>query len=207
MVFVTLSRTWLLCLSTAGEVGRPELSIVVRLLRIYRKERTQVHPCLCVCGLHRMRRRHHVARCASLFIATLEYWVHHRGHLKKFFFKFFYDWTRQNVYITKKIHLKLKEKGAIFQKTLNSSTCQRFFRKNCWQEYLKIQSTWYNQRDTSTISYCLPSLVKRTQHARNQAGQTTADRGKNWLSINSLYLTLPKPPLIFVWFTWKSHEH
>ena len=39
----------------------------------------------------------------------------------------------------------------------------------------------------SSISCCLPSLVKRV---RNQAGQTTADSGKNWLSINSLCLTL-----------------
>ena len=40
----------------------------------------------------------------------------------------------------------------------------------------------------SSISCCLPSLVKR---ARNQAGQTTADSGKKWFSINPLYLTLP----------------
>ena len=43
----------------------------------------------------------------------------------------------------------------------------------------------------SSISCCLPSLVKRPQRASNQAGQTTADSGKNWLSINSLCLTLP----------------
>ena len=35
---------------------------------------------------------------------------------------------------------------------------------------------------------CPVYLVKST---RDQAGQTTADRGKKWLSINSLYLTLP----------------
>ena len=42
----------------------------------------------------------------------------------------------------------------------------------------------------SSISCCLSSLVKRAQRACNQAGQTTADSGKNWLSINSLCLTL-----------------
>ena len=31
----------------------------------------------------------------------------------------------------------------------------------------------------SSVSCCLPSLVKRAQCAHNQAGQTTADRGKN----------------------------
>ena len=58
----------------------------------------------------------------------------------------------------------------------------------------------------SSISCCLPSLVKRAQRAFNQAGQTTADSGKNWLSINSLCLTLANLDLsyCFLVFTLKS---
>ena len=50
----------------------------------------------------------------------------------------------------------------------------------------------------STVSCCLPSLVTCALRALHYAGHTTADRGKKWSSINSLYLTLPTLKVIII---------